>query len=98
MPHDFSKVESAKIIIVPQVTGNYDIDISSNYAQEGESYDTHTESETANTYDLTENILTSIDIKSILSSLSAGDYVGIEIKNNDTTNDIHVIGLRLNYT
>ena len=97
-PHDFTSITSAEIIIIPEDTNaNADIDIASDYGAAGEAYNTHSGSDAATTYNLTQNQIYALDVSGILGSLAANDHVGITLDEKDT-NTIHVIGFRLRYT
>ena len=97
IPSDFSIIEKAEIICVATTTATYNLDIFSDYGKIGEDYNNHDESNTTSTYALTINKLSSINIKGILSNITADDFVGIEIQNQEITNEIKVIGLRFDY-
>lgn len=96
-PHNFTSIVSAEVIISHDVNdATADIDIASDYAAEGEAYDTHSESDTATTYNLTANQIYALDVSGILTSMAANDFVGIRITNNKEP-ICWVIGFRLRY-
>ena len=96
LPHDFSFITSAEMLIIPAATqATRSLDIFTDYGASGEQYNLHSES--ANfSESLTDGELTLIDVSSTLTLLSAGDYVGILLRNNDATNFL-TIGMRFRY-
>ena len=97
IPGDFSSITNAEIIVIPSTTnGTINWDILSDYAASGEAYTTHSESDTASTYNVTSSQIFSIDISGILASLAADDYVGIMLKT--VTAGCFVIGIRFKYS
>lgn len=101
VPPDFSSIHSADILVVPGINANasWDIDLSVVYSAVDEANNTHTDSDTASTYDFStdDDKLKAIDISGLLGSLAAGDNVGVEIENNET-DGLTVIGVRFQYT
>ena len=96
VPHDFSSITNSEVICIGAATSaTAGIDVASYYAADGEAYNTHSESDTASTYSITTDQIDSLDISGILSSLAAGDYVGIEVTYGDTA--IYVLGVRFRY-
>lgn len=97
-PHDFTTLVSAEVIIIPAANdATANIDVASDYAADGEAYNTHSESDTASTYNLTANQIFGVDVSGILTSLAAGDFIGIKFTNNEV-NVANVLGFRLRYT
>jgi len=104
-PDDFSSITEAVVVGIPTISAGtpsstMDIDIATVYATNGESYTTHTESDTSSTYDFSasEDEITEIDISGLLSSLAAGDYVGVEVENNDADTFFNIMGVRIKYS
>ena len=98
IPNDFTSIVSAVLLIIPTVSnalGN--IDIWSDYAASGENYQTHSESNTGSSYNLTANELYSIDLSGILSSIAAGDNVGIRSRDSGNVPKPYLIGVRFRY-
>lgn len=99
VPHDYNSIVTASIVVVPKyssVTANWDI--YSNYAQTGESYTTHTQNNTASTYNVTSGQVFEVDISGILTSLAAGDMVGISLKQSTAIHNVNVLGVRFKYS
>lgn len=100
VPADFSSITNAVLVCV--IDGNdatANIDITSDYAASGEAYNTNSESDTSSTYDMTANQIYELDCSGILSSLAAGDYVGIQADYTpDNGEDVFAIGFRFKYT
>lgn len=99
IPHDFTSIVSAEIWLFSDANdAAWDVDISSVYAAVGEGYTTHTETDTATTYNFTSLEIEVIDISGILTNISADDVVGIELENNDAAGDLYVLGIRFRYS
>lgn len=103
IPDDFIALNS--IYAIGQVTAGAagsgkDIDLTSNYGTYGEAINQHSETDTTTTYDFTgftnqnNNI---IDLSVVLSSLSAGDIVGLNIDHNAIGGTIYYHGIIIKY-
>lgn len=98
VPDDF--VAITEMMVLCYSTNNKvgcNIDIWVNYGTVGELTTAHSGSDTATTYDFTQNLLTEIDISALATSLAAGDYVGVQFRMKELFDDIHVIGIRFKY-
>lgn len=99
VPDDFASIDSALLVVIVRATqGAADWDISSDYGAVGEAFDIHSESDTATTYNVTNDQKFGIDISGILSSLAAGDYVGIKLIQKDAAHDVYVLGVHFKYS
>ena len=104
IPADFSTLVSLHAIGIPSVGAagvGKDIDLSSEYGTLGEASNFHSETDTTTVYDLTgtSGQLTQIvDLSIVLSSVSAGDYMGINIDHNGIGGAIDYLGIKLIYT
>ncbi len=99
IPFDFVTLVSAEFIVVPNVTNAaVDWNIHSIYGAVGEAYTTHGSSESAATYNVTQNQTFSVNISGILPSIIAGDIVGVRIVLGDSSHDLYPVGVRLVYT
>lgn len=98
VPGDFSSITTAAILVIPRVTdGAANWDIYSHYGAVGEDWDNHAESDTASTYNVTSDQLFHVDASGILSSVAAGDKVGISLKLADGGDDVDVVGFYMKY-
>jgi len=102
IPDEFVSLVSLKIIgiVQPAAAGaGKDIDLFSNYAQHGELYNAHAESEVANTYDLTGlgDRLWELDLSPVFSVLAAGDHCGLQIDHNLIGGSIGYLNIELVY-
>lgn len=93
----------AKLIGIPSVgasgTGK-NIDLWADYGTLGESPTTHQGSDLTSVYDLTGTaglITTVVELSSILTNLSGGDIVGLEVKHNAIGGAIEYLGISLAY-
>lgn len=99
VPHDFNSIIVASIVVIPKSTeASANWDIYSNYAQTGEDYQTHSESNTVSTYNVTNNQIFEVNIAGILTSLAANDMVGIKLLLSNSTHDVNVLGVRFKYS
>jgi len=104
IPDDFNSLTS--IYLIGQVSvgaagSGKNIDLSSDYGAAGEALNQHSETDTTTTYDFTgysgqNNSI--IDLSVVLSSLAAGDYVGIFVDHNAIGGGIDYLGIKLLYT
>ena len=98
-PENFSAITTAAIVVIPKATqAAADWDIHSDYGAEGEDPQTHNESDTTSTYNVTLDVIFHVDVSSILSSLVAGDYVGLAIYNKNAAHDVYVLGFYMKFT
>ena len=98
-PDDFHSITEAKVVVIPRNTyAGADWDIWSHYGAAGESYLTHFANDTTTTYNVTSNQIFEVDISGILTSLAAGDYVGIKLQTMVDFNDVDVLGIMFKYT
>jgi hypothetical protein len=98
IPHDYNSIVVASIVVIPKfTTAGANWDIYSNYAQVGESYQAHNESDAATTYNVTNNQIFEVNIAGILTSLTANDIVGIKITQSNSSHDVNVLGVRFKY-
>lgn len=98
-PDDFTSITEAYIVVIPNVTqaaANWDL--FSNYGAAGEAYNTHTQTNLASTYNVTVNQIFKVDISGILTSLSAGDYVGVSISLYTADPGLDVLGVMFKYS
>jgi hypothetical protein len=97
-PDDFQTIISADLILLPTGSNSTsDLDIYSQYAAVGQVYNTHAQSDVASTYALVANTIYALSLTNILTSLAAGDFVGIRLLNNTAGTNVLVIGVELNY-
>lgn len=101
-PFDFVTLISCQAIFFNRSASNDGnlIDIESNYGALGEQADNTIESDTLNVTFSTFPVerLGALDLSSILTSLAAGDFVGINIDHNGLGGSLDYIGLLLRYT
>jgi hypothetical protein len=98
IPANWTSTTSVHFIIINDTTdGTSDLDIYSDYAADGELYYTHSESDLATTYNMTEDLNYLLDASGILSAEAAGDIVGLMLKNNAAGDFIYVFGVYFVY-
>lgn len=99
IPHDFNSLITAVLTtLAPGTQAGSNWDISSDYCADGEAFATHSESDTATTYDAVITERLDIDISGILSAIAAGDAVGIRLKSATEGHDVNIVGVRIRYT
>ncbi len=98
-PNDMTTFIAAYLICLPgaTVTGA-DIDIQVDYCAVGETKTQHQGSDTTSTYNLTLDQMTALEFTSILGSLSAGDFIGVYVKNNSVSGGVGYLGVLFIYT
>jgi len=92
---DFSSIVEAELVLIGTTSGTISWDILSDYAANGQTYNTHSESDTSGITGMGLNDLEEEGISGILSSLAAGDYIGINVDDQNSAHDGFVIGVRL---
>ena len=98
-PSDFSAITEAYLLVIPKATqGSANWDTKANYAAVGEAYNTHSETNTASTYNVTDDQLFKVDVSDILTGLAADDFCGITIQIKDSAHDAALIGFWMKYT
>ena len=99
IPFDFSVLLAAEMIGIPMGTNAAaPIDFDTEYGAVGEVFNTHTESSVGATFAITLNTILAIDLSPVLSSIAAGDYVGLTYDHQGIGTTINYIGLRLFYS
>ena len=99
IPDDFSSLTEAVVLVIPranQASANWDI--RSQYCAPGEGSNTHEESDSASTYNVTDLQSFEVDVSGILTSLNPGDSGGIKITQADAAHHLDVEGLRIKYS
>lgn len=101
IPSDFNNLDSMHLIYIPNALAagpGKDIDFYSNYASIGEDSQTHTESETTQTWTIsTANFIGSFEIQQVFTNITAGDFCGVEVDHNNIGGTVYYLGIRLIY-
>jgi hypothetical protein len=98
VPHDFNSVVSLVAIVAPVaniVAG--DIDLFSDYGEQGQSLTQFQETDVGSTYNLTGMVWNALDLTSVFSSLTASMYCGVQIDGNGLGTSLDYFGIRLRY-
>jgi len=99
IPPDFSNLVEAYIESLPANTfTDQDIDLASEYAGQGENYQTHAETDTASVYSGVGNQWGKLDLSSVLSALSPGDIGGVFVDHNGIGTTVYYGRLVIRYT
>ncbi|GAI94801.1 unnamed protein product [marine sediment metagenome] len=99
VPHDYTSMIAADVIVIPKDTlPAVDWSIYTKYGALAESYIIHEEVDMTTTYDVISNILFAVDIRGLLTSLLADDYVGVEFRIRTADHDVNVLGVRFKYS
>jgi len=101
IPADASTIDAIVLVAIPGSNNNasWNIDLASDYAAVDEGYQTHSESDTSTTYDLStaDDNVKEIDVSGVFGSLAGGDYFGLKITNNEA-DTLNVLGVRVAYS
>ena len=99
IPHDFLNLVSAAIVAIPAATGGpQTIELTTNHALVGEDATAVQEQDLAFTTSYIANEMQEIDITSVLTGISASDYVGLLLDRQGAGfGNLFILGLRLRY-
>lgn len=102
VPSDFKQLISVGVVGIPSAAAAgpaRDIDLTSNYAQPGEAYNNHVQTDLATVYDLTgtANTIYAIPATAVFTALSPGDHAGLLVKHNAIGGSIEYVGIDLTY-
>jgi hypothetical protein len=95
VPANFSSLSEFYLVMIPDTTEAISVTVTSDYASSGEVYNTHSETTGALTPSVTLSQITEIDISTCITSIVAGDWVGIQVTSGTTL--LRVIGIRFKY-
>lgn len=95
IPDDFGTLSEADIVMIPDATETIQYDLYANYGQVGEAYNFNDEEALNETASATTSQLLEADATGVLSSVTAGDYVGLRL--NSDTDVLQIIGLSITY-
>ena len=100
IPNDFSSLTSVKALIIPITTGTFDWTVTTNFAANGQAYQTHTDSATADAQAATNFQMLELDISAAFTGLAAGDIVGLTFTLDalTTTSALSMLGFDVQYT
>lgn len=97
-PSNMGRFGKAYVIILPtQTSTNKTINITTQYAAIGEQFNTHTANTNNLLLDFVQGQMKAIDITSMLSSLAAGDFVGVYVKQNSIGQYMHYLGVYITF-
>jgi len=98
VPTDFSSVFDIEMIVIPggTVASGATLTLNSDYGAPGELYDAHSESNSF-AYVSTLNVVKSIDVSSVFSSLAPSDSCGLKVDNLSVTGGYLLLGLLFCY-
>lgn len=102
IPTSFQGLRAAKIVGIPNGTGNMYYEVTTNFAASGEAKGANTDSISATVQAVTDNQLIAIDISAAFTGIAAGDFVGVKFNRDgdnasDTITDFSVFGLLVEY-
>ena len=102
VPDNFSALSSAVIVVSPEANdGDFQYDLLTDYAGDGQVVTTHNESSLNQTVALTTDTLEYIDFSGVLTGIAAGDTVGIMINYDSYSGanpSVFVISAMVGYT
>jgi len=93
-------IQLVGIIAAGAAGSGKNIDLYSDYATIGETYNTHTQSSTTATYDFTgmTNKITAIDVTSLFTAIAPDDVCGILVDHIAIGGNIYYLGIVLHYS
>ena len=102
VPTNFQGLRAAKIVGIPNGTGNMHYIVATSFAASGESASANTDSISTTLVAVTDNQLLAIDISAAFTGIAAGDFVGVNFTRDgdnaaDTITDFSVFGLLFEY-
>jgi len=98
IPWDFTAIVSAEIIVIPLATqANANWDIGVYYASVGEAATTHSETDAATTYNVTNGQVFAVDVSGILTAIAPGDNAGMYLAQQAAGHNVAVLGIRFRY-
>lgn len=95
-PDDFVSLSELVLVMIPDTTEAISVTVQSDYGASGEAYTTNDGTTGALTPSVTANQITEVDISACVTSLAAGDYVGITATSGTST--LRYIGINFKYT
>jgi hypothetical protein len=97
VPADFSSIDELVVVVNPDVTNSASFwKVSGKYGAVGEAPGEHSGS-SANTYNVTEDVLYEVDISGVFSAIAAGDQCGVQIYQDGAGSDVTFFGVRFKY-
>lgn len=102
IPTNFQGLRSAKIVGLPNGTGNMHYIVATSFGASGEAKGANTDSIATTLVAVTDNQIIAIDIAAAFTGIAAGDFVGVNFTRDgdhasDTITDFTVFGLLLEY-
>jgi len=100
IPNDFVSLTTIKIIIMPITTGTFDWTASTTFGANGEAYNVHTDSATADGQVSTDYQFLELDISAAFTGITANDIINLIFTCDvlTTTTYLYVMGLDVKYT
>lgn len=95
VPADFTSLSEAVVVVVPDATETIQWDLNASVAADGQDQNADDRTSLNETLAVTNDLVTDLDVSSVLTGLVASDYVGLNFE-SDTTN-IRIVGLRIKY-
>ena len=99
IPVDFLSLNTLRVYFIPinTIAGGKDVDLNSDYASSGEISNTHSESSVSFPIAGTANVIEFLDISGVFTNISAGDFCGLNWKNNTIGTTISILTIEMNY-
>lgn len=96
VPNDFSSLTDAVVVTIPDATETVQWDVLTEFGADDELHTANTDSITNATESVTVNKIEELDVSAALTSIAAGDYVGLAFASD--TSDIRPFLLRIRYS
>ena len=99
VPLAATTISKIAVVLIPATTATgLNIDFAVSYAANGEDITTHSGADTTSTYNFTANEFTEIDLIAIFGSISGGDFFGIEVDHQSIGQNVHYLGVLVEFT
>lgn len=99
VPNDFVTLVDAVLSVIPNASATHRLNLSSEYGNDGENFDLHTESEADKDTVLVSGKNSKIDLSGVLTGIMANDFVSVSIVGDATnTANLDIRGFRFRYS
>lgn len=99
IPGNVTQIMYGSVCAIPGGTNPAaDVDMFSEYGTPMEPYDQHAQSSTDRTFDMTTDVIITMDALPVMTGAGPGDHVGIQLVNNGVTGGYLIMGMLIAFT
>jgi len=99
VPHDFTALTSCVIRVLKETSNNIDWTVNTDFSADGEAYNTHSDSDTANAVAMVNTFRYEIDCSAAFTGLLAGDMVGMKFTLDAmAAGNLNILGATFTYS